>query len=191
MWAAAFGRVNCITILIEAGADKEAKSRPRPDSPSTYSWTALMVAVDNGHNEGVEALLDQGAIARLDGYPNIEAKDEDGCTPLARAARNGWSRTVRLLLDSGADVNAMSKVSLFHKMICLSYLTALFFSLPRMETLLSSSPQERIMSPASNFLWMRVQAEWVAASATIDLIGGEKLTLSCKESLQNTKSHQT
>eukprot|EP01035_Chromulina_nebulosa_P069312 gene69312-biopygen15067 len=89
-WAAGYGHAVTVTLLLDRGADIEAKDE--------NGWTALHDAAGNGHAATVTLLLDRGA--------DIEAKNEDGSTTLHDAAGNGHAATVTLLLDRGADIAA-------------------------------------------------------------------------------------
>jgi len=60
----------------------------------------LHYAVDKGHNEFVELLIENGA--------DVNAKKVDGDTPLHAAAMNGHKAIAELLIENGADVNANS-----------------------------------------------------------------------------------
>ncbi|KAI9891703.1 MAG: hypothetical protein M1814_002453 [Vezdaea aestivalis] len=88
--ASFFGHELIIRLLLENGADPEAK-----DGDGT---TALHRAASNGHDAIVKLLLDKGA--------DPEAKDIAGMTVLSQAASNGYEAIVKLLLDKGADTEA-------------------------------------------------------------------------------------
>ena len=60
--------------------------------------TALHSAVDDGHRDVVELLIDAGA--------DIEAQDSTGETPLHYACENGKLAILKMLLKAGADVCA-------------------------------------------------------------------------------------
>ncbi|MBO9998900.1 MAG: ankyrin repeat domain-containing protein [Cyanobacteria bacterium SID2] len=59
--------------------------------------TALLQAVQNGHREIVETLLEEGA------DPNLVFENRYHGIPLIEAAENGFLDIVRLLLDAGAN----------------------------------------------------------------------------------------
>ncbi len=80
-----------IQLLVDAGADTEAKSM-------MFGRTPLHQAVQFGSAPVVEALLDQGA--------NIEAEDDRGSRPLDMVLFNDSLEMVELLLARGADPNA-------------------------------------------------------------------------------------
>jgi len=83
-----------VRLLLEKGADKEAKDR--------VGGTPLHRAAEGGHEAIVRLLLEKGA--------DKEAKDQDGGTPLHWAARGGHEAIVRLLLEKGADKEAKDRV---------------------------------------------------------------------------------
>jgi hypothetical protein len=86
--AAGDGFTDCVRLLLDGGADKEAKSFEQ-------EWTALLKAADEGHTDCVRLLLDRGA--------NKEARVRNGWTALMNAAFNGHTDCVWLLLESGAS----------------------------------------------------------------------------------------
>ncbi|KAF4335972.1 ankyrin repeat-containing protein, partial [Fusarium beomiforme] len=90
MIASYFGHRVIVKLLLEKGAEIEAKD-------SKYGQTPLSWAARNGHEAVIKLLLGKGA--------EIEAKDNlYGQTPLSWAARNGHEAVVELLLDKGADI---------------------------------------------------------------------------------------
>jgi TonB family protein len=68
------------------------------DGADARGWTALMHAVEGGHDEVVEALLDAGA--------EVDGRNQDGEAALHRAATRGRTESARLLLQAGADLEA-------------------------------------------------------------------------------------
>ena len=80
-WAAAKGHEAIIRLLLDKGANIEAKDE--------WSRTPLSWAAAKGREAIIQLLLDKGA--------NIEAKDKWGRTPLWWAAANGHEAIVRLL----------------------------------------------------------------------------------------------
>ncbi len=87
--AAMNGHTELLTILLDAGADK--------DHTDSVNNTALQLAAYFNHATTVEALL----LRRAD----LEIKDLEGRTALCDAARHGSREAIKLLLDAGADVN--------------------------------------------------------------------------------------
>ena len=123
MCAADKGHKEVVALLLDKGADINAKAVPTKKSgcyysalmmpttksryPSTISkdgFTPLMFAADKGHKEVVALLLDRGA--------NINAASEGNFlyTALMIAAGRGYSEIVNLLLARGADVNASNSI---------------------------------------------------------------------------------
>ena len=90
-YAAANGHKAVVKLLLEKGAEPEAKD-------SKYGRTPLWWAVENGHEAVVKLLLEKGA--------ELEAKDDNGRTPLWWAAGNGHEAVVKLLLEKGAEPEA-------------------------------------------------------------------------------------
>jgi hypothetical protein len=90
--AAYFGHEAAVKLLLEKGADFEAKD-------STRSETPLCLAASNGHEAVIKLLLEKGA--------DLEANDQLGQTPLSLAAKNGHEAVVKLLLDKGADLKGV------------------------------------------------------------------------------------
>jgi ankyrin repeat protein len=75
--------------LLNKGANVHAKDED--------SYTALMMASENGHTEIVEKLLEWGA--------NVDEKNDNGNTALIYATVSTRPETVAMLLKWGADVN--------------------------------------------------------------------------------------
>ena len=113
MWAAAEGHGDAMKVLIEAGADVNARSsiivweRQRTEEPRD-KWlppgglTPLLFAARDGKVDSVRVLLD----ARAD----INLVDPDRHTPLILALNNGHYDVAGLLIERGADVNVEDKV---------------------------------------------------------------------------------
>jgi ankyrin repeat protein len=92
MYAGAVGSLDAMKLLVDAGADVNAKN--------TFDATALMWAA--GHIEKVRLLLAKGA--------DVKARSKLGRTPLMLAAfHDGGSEIVRLMIEKGADVSARDK----------------------------------------------------------------------------------
>ena len=89
--AAECGHVECVALLLEAGADK--------DLANFEGKTALHLAAQRGFSEVVKLLLEAGADKDTATY-------DDGQTALHVAAGNGHLEVVKLLLDAGADKDA-------------------------------------------------------------------------------------
>ncbi len=80
---------------VEAVRDLLAEATPDPDAADATGWTALMYAVQGGHDEVVEVLLEAGA--------SPDRQNPSGETALHVAARRGRTASTRLLLRAGAD----------------------------------------------------------------------------------------
>jgi ankyrin repeat protein len=87
--AATVNNVDMIEVLLEAGAEIDAKTKE--------GLTPLHLATGTNRVEAVKLLLEKGA--------NIEAKDNRGNTPLHMTVLQGWDLT-EYLLDKGADIQA-------------------------------------------------------------------------------------
>ncbi|KUJ13176.1 uncharacterized protein LY89DRAFT_153773 [Mollisia scopiformis] len=94
-WAAKSGHEAMVKLLLDKGAELEAKS--------TYGQTPLSRAAGSGGHEAVVKLL-------LEKNAELETKDiENGQTPLSWAARNGHEAVVMLLLATDANVSIENK----------------------------------------------------------------------------------
>jgi ankyrin repeat protein len=89
-WAAWDGHEAIVRLLLEKGADVEARANNRR--------TALIGAAGGGHEAVVRLLLEKGA--------DVEARANDGRTALIGAAEGGHEAVLRLLLEKGANVEA-------------------------------------------------------------------------------------
>ncbi|KAM5357706.1 hypothetical protein ACJZ2D_015991 [Fusarium nematophilum] len=89
-WAALRGHEAVARLLLEAGADKEAKD---DDDRTPLHWAA-----ENRHEAVARLLLEKGA--------NKEPKNNNGQTPLHLAAVCGHEAITQLLLEAGADKEA-------------------------------------------------------------------------------------
>ncbi len=93
MHAAAFGSPQGMEILVEAGADVNAKDG--------FGATGLIWAA--GDAAKARMLVEHGA--------DVNARTTNGRTPLlVAAAHDGNAATVRLLLDKGADIHAADEM---------------------------------------------------------------------------------
>lgn len=92
-WAAWYGEIDIVKLLLSRGADIHAKCKEG-------GMTALHYAAAYGQKEVAELLITKGA--------NVNAKNVYGVTPLASTAMGrGESRAVaELLIANGADINA-------------------------------------------------------------------------------------
>jgi uncharacterized protein len=93
-FAAFFGRPDAARLLLERGADVDARGR------GWMTGTPLHSAASAGHVDVVQILLAAGA------DPN--ARQSGGWTPLHGAAHNGDVATAALLIAAGADVTAVN-----------------------------------------------------------------------------------
>ncbi|GIK05315.1 hypothetical protein Aspvir_009421 [Aspergillus viridinutans] len=81
---------NIVRMLVEAGADLEAKN--------SMDETPLARAAINGSASAVRLLLEKGA--------NVESRDKWGFVPLLLAAEKGHTAVVCLLLEYGASIES-------------------------------------------------------------------------------------
>ena len=88
MYAAGHNAPECVRLLLEAGADTNARD--------IYGATALYWAAARNHAECVRLLLEAGA----------DTCDGDSPNPLTIASEQDCRESVRLLLEHGADPNA-------------------------------------------------------------------------------------
>jgi ankyrin repeat protein len=108
MWAAAENHALVVQMLIEAGADVDARSNPTPFprvSPPVENlitmtfarggWTPIMYAARQGALAAARALADGGA--------DLNAASPDGLTAVTIAIINAHYDTAALLLEKGAD----------------------------------------------------------------------------------------
>ena len=95
-YAAQFGDIELVRILLNAGADVNA---PPTDSILLSRHTALQAAAKNGNIELVQILLDAGADI------NASPSKYVGRTALRAGAENGNIEVVKILLCAGADIN--------------------------------------------------------------------------------------
>lgn len=123
MWACDFGHIEVARLLIDSGANLNARDHydytalmrasdegrtevvkflvgagADTEPRDKYGKTALMMAFKEHHKEAAEALLDAGA--------NLEATDRFGRTLLLRAVSDGWAEGVKLAVAHGANLRA-------------------------------------------------------------------------------------
>ena len=89
-WAARSGRYEMCKLLIEKGADVNAKSN---DGSTPLHWAAI-----KGQPRICKLLLDNGA--------DVNATETDGETPLHFAAYCSNLETVKILVHAGANIEA-------------------------------------------------------------------------------------
>jgi hypothetical protein len=96
---AASGDGEACRLLLQAGVEVDARpAATRPGAaPSGVKRTALMEAAEEGHEDVVRLLLEQGADPGLGDFL--------GTTALHQAARNGHLGVAAALIEHGADVN--------------------------------------------------------------------------------------
>lgn len=91
MQAAGKGQLDIVKVLVDKGADVNARN-------NEYGLTPLIYAASKGHLDVVKFLVDKGA--------DVNAREENGLTPLIMAAGLDQIDIVKILVDKGADVNA-------------------------------------------------------------------------------------
>jgi ankyrin repeat protein len=94
-YAAFFGQPEAAKLLIERGADLEARSTNREFALDAAPLHSAVAARERGT---IEVLLDAGA--------DVNAVQHGGFTPLLEAAQSGQAEVVELLLERGADPDA-------------------------------------------------------------------------------------
>lgn len=95
-WPAPEGREQMILLLVNRGADVNAKN--------CLGETPLMWAANRGHEKVVRLLLNRGA--------DVNAMNTMGETPLMWAAKGGSRNIAELLLHRGADARSMNRSGL-------------------------------------------------------------------------------
>ena len=101
--AAHNGHLNSVKILLEYGADIEARGTLKIGDEISEGCTPLWGAAAANHLDVVELLLEQNA--------DVDSKTSTGSTPFRVAAHEGHLDIVRCLVDRGADVNARNEES--------------------------------------------------------------------------------
>ncbi|KAJ5720553.1 uncharacterized protein N7483_008487 [Penicillium malachiteum] len=92
-WAAKHGHSDVVELLLEAGAEIDARAH--------HQRTPLLLAAKKGHSDVVKVLLEAGA--------EVDARDHYQGTPLSYSAGQGYSDMVKLLLETGAEVDVRDK----------------------------------------------------------------------------------
>jgi ankyrin repeat protein len=93
MYAAAYGSLDAVKLLLDAGADVNAKN--------AFDVTALLWCANELAK--VRSLIEKGA--------NVNARSKQGRTALLiAAAHDGNSQTVKLLIEKGADISARDQM---------------------------------------------------------------------------------
>jgi ankyrin repeat protein len=88
MWAARYGAIRAMAVLLDSGADPNARDKHN-------GWTPLLHAVHKQRPLAVRLLLERGADANT--------ASPDGVTPLLMAADDPDPWTVKTLLEYGAN----------------------------------------------------------------------------------------
>ncbi|KAE9546679.1 hypothetical protein FO519_010109, partial [Halicephalobus sp. NKZ332] len=87
-----------ISLLLDKGADVNAKSRYANDEPlASPSVTVLEVAAQKGHIECMRTLVRKGA--------DINHQDHYGDTALHGAAKFGYYKVAKFLVENGANTS--------------------------------------------------------------------------------------
>lgn len=105
MWAAGVGHDDIVKVLLNWGADVNAR-----DSQGT---SVLMRAVQNNHAGVVRVLLNWGA--------NMDATDNSGLTALVLAAKIGLWDIILIFAKLGADLNAPDQSGMTALMRAVEY----------------------------------------------------------------------
>jgi uncharacterized protein len=105
-YAAMYGLPRIIELLIEKGADVNAKAvETTPYSRKFKDWTPLhfLANSDEGANE-------KAALALIENGADLNSRDENNNTPLLVLGEDKIHRKLALLfIDKGADINAVDK----------------------------------------------------------------------------------
>jgi TolB-like protein/ankyrin repeat protein/class 3 adenylate cyclase len=97
-FAAKNGHVEITALIVNAGADIEAKAQGYPDN-RVFDATPLIVAAQQGHSKVAEVLINAGADI------NAETRDSGGTwSTIHHAAFDGHTEVVRLLVAAGDDI---------------------------------------------------------------------------------------
>jgi ankyrin repeat protein len=116
MWAAAENQPAIVKLLIDRGAEIDARSSTITFPKDRFglegvltilphgNWTPLMYAGRDGGVDAVPVLVKAGA--------DVNAVDPDGTTPLMLAIMNSHYDTANALLENGADPNIIDKAGM-------------------------------------------------------------------------------
>jgi hypothetical protein len=88
-WAGFKNEMPCVSLLLQFGADPNARAHPS-------GWTPLHDAAYSNSVESIDLLLRAGA--------HVDARANSGATPLCFAAQEDASQAVATLLKQGADL---------------------------------------------------------------------------------------
>jgi ankyrin repeat protein len=97
------GHIDIASLLIDKGAKASFLTKMRVNMARQERRPvdlSLLTAAQNGEQQKVKVLLDQGA--------DINAKDDQGMTPLHLAAQEGHKEVVEFLLSKDADITAQN-----------------------------------------------------------------------------------
>ena len=92
--AAKSGNIETVTMLLEAGADVNAKD-------SEHQSSALMWAAHEGHTDIMNLLIEHGA--------NIDEQRSTGETAFWFTAQKGQLEAMKILVSHGADINVVGR----------------------------------------------------------------------------------
>jgi TolB-like protein/ankyrin repeat protein/class 3 adenylate cyclase len=97
------GNAEIVALLIDSGADIEARARGYPDNRFLFA-TPLMVASQRGHLSVAELLISAGADANT---KNTTVEGGSTRTAIHWAAFDGYTDIAKLLIANGADIEAV------------------------------------------------------------------------------------
>ncbi len=92
-WAARAGSLACVKLLLDCGADLDARNKSRR--------TPLQLAAESGQAEVVKLIVKAGA--------DLNTQDRKGRTPLHRATYEGHAEAAEALLAAGADGTVLNR----------------------------------------------------------------------------------